>query len=176
MSREEKSGWLSKLDGVENTESILKNGLRMQRLTDRGNLMLSKPKTGGLNKEEGVALAHLVKRLNSLDPSSFSACQPMFILFDDVSSEGLISSMLDEIESDEKGRRQVVNEMIELLGREGVDASDARSMKINEALDHLSSLQSRADGARNNRLRIEREIRPYDDELAIVCWKRIAKT
>ena len=72
--------------------------------------------------------------------------------------------MLDEIESDEARRRQVVNEMIDLLGREGVDASDARSMKINEALDHLSSLQSRADGARNNRLRIEREIRPYDDD------------
>ena len=90
----------------------------------------------------------------------------MFILFDDVSSETLISSMLDEIESDEERRRQVVGEMIDLLGRDGIDASDARRMKINDALDHLSALQSRADNARKNRLRIEKEIRSYDSELA----------
>ena len=90
----------------------------------------------------------------------------MFILFDDVSSETLISSMLDEIESDEERRRQVVGEMIDLLSRDGIDASDARRMKINDALDHLSALQSRADNARKNRLRIEKEIRSYDSELA----------
>ena len=59
----------------------------------------------------------------------------MFILFDDVSSESLISSMLDEIESDEERRRQVVGEMIDLLDRDGIDASSARRMKINAALD-----------------------------------------
>ena len=99
-----------------------------------------------------------------MDPSSYSACQPLLILFDDVSSEALISSMLDQIENDEKRRRSVVDEMIELLAKEGIDASDARLMTISDA-DHLSSLQSKAEGSRNNRLRIEKEIRPYDEEL-----------
>ena len=166
MSREEKSGWLSQLDGVENTESILKEWNEDAAINRPWEPYVVKAEERWSQQGRRSSLSALVKRLNSLDPSSFSACQPMLVLFDDVSSEGLISSMLDEIESDEKRRRQVVNEMVELLGREGVDASDARSMKINEALDHLSSLQSRADGARNTRLRIEREIRPYDDELA----------
>ena len=90
----------------------------------------------------------------------------MFILFDDVSSESIISSILDEIENDEERRRQVVGEMIDLLSQDGIDASDARRMKINDALDHLSALQSKADRARNNRLRIEKEIRAFDSELA----------
>lgn len=166
MSREEKSGWLSQLDKVENTESILKKWNEDAAINRPWEPYIVKAEDRWSQQGRRSNLSALVKRLNSLDPSSFSACQPLLILFDDVSSEGLISSMLDEIESDEARRRQVVNEMIDLLGREGVDASDARSMKINEALDHLSSLQSRADGARNNRLRIEREIRPYDDELA----------
>ena len=166
MTREEKSGWLSQLDEVENTESILKKWNDDAAINRPWEPYIVKAEDRWSQQGRRSNLSALVKRLNSLDPSSFSACQPLLILFDDVSSEGLISSMLDEIESDEARRRQVVNEMIDLLGREGVDASDARSMKINEALDHLSSLQSRADGARNNRLRIEREIRPYDDELA----------
>ena len=166
MTREQKSGWLSQLDEVGNTESILKKWNEDAAINRPWEPYIVKAEDRWSQQGRRSNLSALVKRLNSLDPSSFSACQPLLILFDDVSSEGLISSMLDEIESDEARRRQVVNEMIELLGREGVDASDARSMKINEALDHLSSLQSRADGARNNRLRIEREIRPYDDELA----------
>ena len=166
MSRKEKSGWLSQLDEVENTESILKKWNQDAAMNRPWEPYIVKAEDRWSQQGRRSNLSALVKRLNSLDPSSFSACQPLLILFDDVSSEGLISSMLDEIESDEARRRRVVNEMIDLLGREGVDASDARSMKINEALDHLSSLQSRADGARNNRLRIEREIRPYDDELA----------
>ena len=166
MTRKEKSSWLSQLDEVENTESILKKWDKDAAINRPWEPYIVKAEDRWSQQGRRSNLSALVKRLNSLDPSSFSACQPLLILFDDVSSEGLISSMLDEIESDEARRRQVVNEMIELLGREGVDASDARSMKINEALDHLSSLQSRADGARNNRLRIEREIRPYDDELA----------
>ena len=90
----------------------------------------------------------------------------MFILFDDVSSESIISSILDEIENDEERRRQVVGEMVDLLSQDGIDASEARRMKINDALDHLSALQSKADRARNNRLRIEKEIRAFDSELA----------
>ena len=166
MSREEKSDWLSKLDKVENTESILKKWNEDAAINRPWEPYIVRAEDRWSQQGKRSNLSALVKRLNSLDPSSFSACQPLLILFDDVSSEGLISSMLDEIENDEARRRQVVDEMIDLLGREGVDASDARSMKINEALDYLSSLQSRADGARNNRLRIEREIRPYDDELA----------
>ena len=166
MTREEKSSWLSRLDEVENTESILKKWIEDAAINRPWEPYIVKAEDRWSQQGRRSNLSALVKRLNSLDPSSFSACQPLFILFDDVSSEELISSMLDEIESDEARRRNVVNEMIDLLAREGVDASDARSMKINEALDHLSSLQSRADGARNNRLRIEREIRPYDDELA----------
>ena len=166
MTREEKSGWLSQLDEVENTESILKKWNDDAAINRPWEPYIVKAEDRWSQQGRRSNLSALVKRLNSLDPSSFSACQPLLILFDDVSSEGLISSMLDEIESDEARRRQVVNEMIDLLGREGVDASDAKSMKINEALDHLSTLQSRADDARNNRLRIEREIRPYDDELA----------
>ena len=166
MSRKEKSGWLSQLDEVENTESILKKWNEDAAINRPWEPYIVKAEDRWSQQGRRSNLSALVKRLNSLDPSSFSACQPLLILFDDVSSEGLISSMLDEIENDEARRRQVMNEMIDLLGRDGVDASDARSMKINEALDYLSSLQSRADGARNNRLRIEREIRPYDDELA----------
>ena len=166
MSREEKSGWLSQLDEVENTESILKKWNEDAAINRPWEPYIVKAEDRWSQQGRRSNLSALVKRLNSLDPSSFPACQPLLILFDDVSSEGLISSMLDEIENDEARRRQVVNEMIDLLSREGVDASDARSMKINEALEHLSSLQSRADGARNNRLRIEREIRPYDAELA----------
>ena len=166
MSRVEKSGWLSQLDEVENTESILKKWNDEAAVNRPWEPYIVKAEDRWSAQGRRSNLSALVKRLNSLDPSSFSACQPLLILFDDVSSESLISAMLDEIESDEARRRQVVNEMIELLSKEGVDASDARSMKINKALDHLSSLQSRADGARNNRLRIEREIRPYDDELA----------
>jgi len=166
MSRVEKSDWLSQLDEVENTESILKKWNEDAAVNRPWEPYIVKAEDRWSAQGRRSNLSALVKRLNSLDPSSFSACQPLLILFDDVSSESLISAMLDEIESDEARRRQVVNEMIELLSKEGVDASDARSMKINKALDHLSSLQSRADGARNNRLRIEREIRPYDDELA----------
>ena len=49
-------------------------------------------------------LSSILRRLNALDPSSYSACQPLFILFDDVSSEMLINSMLDDIEKDEMRR------------------------------------------------------------------------
>ena len=63
-------------------------------------------------------------------------------------------------------RSEIIDEMIALLASEKIDASDARNMTINDALDYLSSLQSRADDSRKNRLRIEKEIRPYDEELA----------
>jgi hypothetical protein len=166
VPREKKGKWLSDLDDVVNTDSLLNKWEK--------DAALNRPWEPYTHKAEGrwsehgrrSSLTTIVKRLNGLDPSSFSACQPLLILFDDASSEYLITSMLDEIESDEKRRREVVGEMIELLGSEGIDASPARRMKISDALEHLTSLQSKADAARTNRLRIEKEIRPFDDELA----------
>lgn len=166
MPREKKGRWLTGLDDVINTENLLEKWNKDAALNRPWEPYIHKAENRWSERGRRSNLSAIVKRLNALDPSSFSACQPMFILFDDVSSETLISSMLDEIESDEERRRQVVGEMIDLLGKDGIDASDARRMKINDALDHLSALQSRADNARKNRLRIEKEIRPYDDELA----------
>ena len=166
MPREKKGRWLTDLDDVINTENLLEKWNKDASLNRPWEPYIHKAENRWSERGRRSNLSTIVKRLNALDPSSFSACQPMFILFDDVSSEALISSMLDEIEVDEERRRQVVGEMIDLLGRDGIDASDARRMKINDALDHLSALQSRADNARKNRLRIEKEIRSYDSELA----------
>ena len=166
MPREKKGRWLTDLDDVINTENLLEKWNKDASLNRPWEPYIHKAENRWSERGRRSNLSAIVKRLNALDPSSFSACQPMFILFDDVSSETLISSMLDEIESDEERRRQVVGEMIVLLSRDGIDASDARRMKINDALDHLSALQSRADNARKNRLRIEKEIRSYDSELA----------
>ena len=166
MPREKKGRWLTELDDVINTENLLEKWNKDASLNRPWEPYIHKAENRWSERGRRSNLSAIVKRLNALDPSSFSACQPMFILFDDVSSETLISSMLDEIESDEERRRQVVGEMIDLLARDGIDASDARRMNINDALDRLSALQSRADNARKNRLRIEKEIRSYDGELA----------
>ena len=166
MSRKEKSDWLSRLDSVENTEDILKKWDEDAAVNRPWEPYIVRAEDRWSQRGKRSSLSAIVRRLNALDPSSYSACQPLLILFDDVSSEALISSMLDQIENDEKRRRSVVDEMIELLAKEGIDASDARLMTISDALDHLSSLQSKAEGSRNNRLRIEKEIRPYDEELA----------
>lgn len=166
MPRGKKGRWLTDLDDVTNTENLLKKWNKDAALNRPWEPYIHKAEARWSERGRRSNLSTIVKRLNALDPSSYSACQPMFILFDDVSSESLISSMLDEIESDEERRRQVVGEMIDLLDRDGIDASSARRMKINDALDHLSALQSRADRARNNRLRIEKDIRAFDSELA----------
>ena len=166
VSREKKGKWLSDLDDVVNTDSLLGKWEKDAALNRPWEPYTHKAEERWSEHGRRSSLTAIVKRLNGLDPSSFSACQPLMILFDDASSEYLITSMLDEIESDEKRRREVVGEMIELLGSEGIDASPARRMKISDALEHLTSLQSKADEARTNRLRIEKEIRPFDEELA----------
>lgn len=166
VPREKKGKWLSDLDDVVNTDSLLNKWEKDAALNRPWEPYTHKAEERWSEHGRRSGLTAIVKRLNGLDPSSFSACQPLLILFDDASSEYLITSMLDEIESDEKRRREVVGEMIELLGSEGIDASPARRMKISDALEHLTSLQSKADTARTNRLRIEKEIRPFDDELA----------
>ena len=90
----------------------------------------------------------------------------MFILFDDVSSETLISSMLDEIESDEERRRQVVGEMIDLLGRDGIDASDARRMKINDALTTFLHYNLEQIMPEKIACALKKKFVSYDSELA----------
>ena len=166
VPREKKGKWLSDLDDVVNTDSLLNKWEKDAALNRPWEPYTHKAEDRWSEHGRRSNLTAIVKRLNGLDPSSFSACQPLLILFDDASSEYLITSMLDEIESDEERRREVVGEMIELLDSEGIDASPARRMKISDALEHLTSLQSKADEARTNRLRIEKEIRPFDDELA----------
>ena len=166
MPRDKKGRWLNELDDVSNTDKLLEKWNADASLNRPWEPYVHKAEERWSERGKRSNLSAIVRRLNALDPSSFSACQPLLILFDDVSSEQLISSMLDEIENDEKRRRNIVDEMIGLLNDEGIDASDARKMKISDALDHLASLQSRADTARTNRLRIEKEIRPFDDELA----------
>ena len=166
VSREKKGRWLGDLDDVANTDYLLENWEKDAAANRPWEPYTHKAEERWAERDRRSNLTAIVKRLNGLDPSSFSACQPLLILFDDVSSENLINSMLDEIESDEKRRREVVGEMIDLLGRDGIDASSARRMKISDALDHLTSLQSKADEARRNRLKIEKEIRPFDEELA----------
>jgi hypothetical protein len=166
VPREKKGKWLSDLDDVANTDMLLDKWERDAALNRPWEPYTHKAEDLWSEHGRRSSLTTIVKRLNGLDPSSFSACQPLLVLFDDASSEYLITSMLDEIESDERRRREVIGEMIELLGSEGIDASPARRMKISDALEHLTSLQSKADGVRTNRLRIENEIRPFDDELA----------
>ena len=166
VSREKKGRWLGDLDDVANTDSLLENWEKDAAANRPWEPYAHRAEERWAERDRRSNLTAIVKRLNALDPSSFSACQPLLILFDDVSSENLINSMLDEIESDEARRREVVGEMIDLLSRDGIDASSARRMKISDALDHLTSLQSKADEARMNRLKIEKEIRPFDEELA----------
>ena len=166
MSKEEKNEWLSNLDKVEDTDLLLERWDEYASVSRPWEPYVHRAEERWSAMGRRSNLSELVRRMTALDPSSYSACQPLLILLDDVNSEMLISSMLDEVENDESRRREVVNEMILLLSKDGIDASDARSMSINDALEFLSSLQSKADDARKNRLRIEKEIRPYDADLA----------
>ena len=166
MSEDEKSEWLSKLEKVEDTDLLLEKWNEDASNNRPWEPYVHKAEERWSAMGRRSNLSDLVRRMDALDPSSYSACQPLLILLDDVNSEMLISSMLDEVENDESRRREVVNEMILLLSKDGIDASDARNMSINDALEFLSSLQSKADDARKNRLRIEKEIRPYDEDLA----------
>jgi len=166
MSEEEKGEWLSNLEKVEDTDLLLERWNQEASINRPWEPYVHKAEERWSAMGRRSNLSDLVRRMDALDPSSYSACQPLLILLDDVNSEMLISSMLDEVENDESRRREVVNEMILLLSKDGIDASDARNMGINDALEFLSSLQSKADDARKNRLRIEKEIRPYDEDLA----------
>ncbi|MEE2984593.1 MAG: hypothetical protein VX366_00035 [Candidatus Thermoplasmatota archaeon] len=163
---DKKGEWLSMLDDVSSTSEVQEKWEKDAEKYRPWEPYIHRSEGKWLERGRRSNLSAIVKRLNSLDPSSYAACQPLLILFDDVSSESLIKSMLDDIEADESRRRSVVNEMIALLNSEGIDASDARGMEISSALDYLSSMQQKAGNLRELRLRIEKEIRPFDEELA----------
>ena len=166
LSHEKKADWLEKLDDFSQTENTL--------LAWESDSKDNRPWEPYVNRSEkkwidlGIRneLTQIIKRLENLDPSSYPACQPIYILFDDVGSIDLIKSMIDDIEQDENKRKDVIVEMISLLQEEGVDASSARMMDISDALDYINSMQGVAKQMRNTRLRIDKEIRPFDESLA----------
>ncbi len=166
LSHEKKADWLERLDDFSQTENTL--------LAWESDSRENRPWEPYVNRSEkkwidlGIRneLTRIVKRLENLDPSSYPACQPIYILFDDVGSIDLIKSMIDDIEQDENKRKDIIIEMISLLQEEGVDASSARMMDISDALDYINSMQGVAKQMRDTRLRIDKEIRPFDESLA----------
>ena len=145
---DKKGEWLSMLDDVSSTSEVQEKWEKDAEKYRPWEPYIHRSEGKWLERGRRSNLSAIVKRLNSLDPSSYAACQPLLILFDDVSSESLIKSMLDDIEADESRRKSVVNEMIALLNSEGIDASDARGMEISSALDYLSSMQQKAGNLR----------------------------
>ena len=137
MSEDEKSEWLSKLEKVEDTDLLLEKWNEDASNNRPWEPYVHKAEERWSAMGRRSNLSDLVRRMDALDPSSYSACQPLLILLDDVNSEMLISSMLDEVENDESRRREVINEMILLLGKDGIDASDARNMGINDDIEFL---------------------------------------
>ena len=99
VSREKKGRWLGDLDDVANTDSLLDNWEKDAAANRPWEPYAHRAEERWAERDRRSNLTAIVKRLNALDPSSFSACQPLLILFDDVSSEYLINSMLDEIDS-----------------------------------------------------------------------------
>ena len=166
LSQEKKSGWLDRLDDFSKTEEILLDWDKEASENRPWESYVSRAEDKWVDLGIRIELTNIVKRLENLDPSSYPACQPLYILFDDVSSKDLISDMLDDIEKDEQKRREIISEMIALLESEGVDASAARGMTISDGLEYLNSMQDVAREMRNTRLKIDKEIRPFDEELA----------
>ena len=165
-SRSEKSNWLNLLSNVDRTEELERSWEADSAENRPWEPYLNKTEAKWVDKGKSSNLNSIIKRLNSLDSSSYSACQPLYILLEDVDSEELIHSMLDDIESDEMRRRELVNGMVKTLQNEGFDASKAKKMGITEALDYLNSIQSDVDNLRKTRLKIDKEIRPFDPTLA----------
>lgn len=166
MNRNEKSNWLNLLSDVDRTEELERSWETDSAENRPWESYLNKTEAKWVDKGKSSNLNSIIKRLNSLDSSSYSACQPLYILLEDVDSEELIHSMLDDIESDEMRRRELVNDMVKTLQNEGFDASKAKKMGITKALDYLNSIQSDVDNLRKTRLKIDKEIRPFDPILA----------
>ena len=166
LSHEKKGDWLEKLDEFSNTENTLLEWESDSRENRPWEPYVNRSEKKWVDLGIRSELSKIVKRLEALDISSYPACQPIYILFDDVGSIDSIKSMLTEIEDDEQNRRNIIVEMISILQEEGVDASAARMMPISDALDYINSMQDVAKQMRETRLRIDKEIRPFDEELA----------
>ena len=104
-SRSEKSNWLNLLSNVDRTEELERSWEADSAENRPWEPYLNKTEAKWVDKGKSSNLNSIIKRLNSLDSSSYSACQPLYILLEDVDSEELIHSMLDDIESDEMRRR-----------------------------------------------------------------------
>ncbi len=166
ISNSEKGNWLSQLDRIVVTDSLIEKWERDAIVNRPWEPFAYRAENSWRDRGRYTALQNIVKRLENLDPSSIPACQPLLVLFDDVDSEEVLSNLISDIEEDERRRRKVVSEMIELLAVDGIDASSVTNMDIATALEHLTSLQERANSARIKRLRIEKEVRPFDEDLA----------
>lgn len=166
ISHEEKSEWLGLLDEVASTDSLIDKWEADGRKKHPWEPFAHRAKTKWSERGKESKLLQLVSRLNRLDPSSISATQPLLVMIDDPNSEEALSELIAEIELSESKRRKVIEEMVSLLESDGLYATDALEMSIADALDHLTELQIDADSRRTIRLRIEHDVRPFDDELA----------
>ncbi|MGB1588753.1 MAG: hypothetical protein ACPHDO_00255 [Candidatus Poseidoniaceae archaeon] len=166
LSHEKKSEWLTRLDDFSSTERTLLEWESDSRENRPWEPYVNRAEKKWIDLGVRNDLTKIVKRLEMLDESSYPACQPLYILFDNVGNLEVIQTMLTEIENDENKRRDIIVEMISLLQEEGVDASAARIMNISDALDYINSMQGVAKEMRSTRLRIDKEIRPFDEELA----------
>ncbi len=166
LSHEKKSEWLTRLDDFSSTERTLLEWESDSRENRPWEPYVNRAEKKWIDLGVRNDLTKIVKRLEMLDESSYPACQPLYILFDNVGNLEVIQTMLTEIENDENKRRDIIVEMISLLQEEGVDASAARMMNISDALDYINSMQGVAKEMRSTRLRIDKEIRPFDEELA----------
>ena len=166
LSHEKKSEWLTRLDDFSATENTLLDWESDSRENRPWEPYVNRAEKKWIDLGVRNDLTKIVKRLEMLDESSYPACQPLYILFDNVGNLEVIQTMLTEIEIDENKRRDIIVEMITILQEEGVDASAARMMNISDALDYINSMQGVAKQMRSTRLRIDKEIRPFDEELA----------
>ena len=94
LPQEKKSGWLDRLDDFSKTEEILLDWDKEASENRPWESYVSRAEDKWIDLGIRVELTNIVKRLENLDPSSYPACQPLYILFDDVSSKDLISDML----------------------------------------------------------------------------------
>jgi len=166
ISQEGKSSWLEKLDDASRTNSLISEWESVVSAERPWEPYAYRAKDTWKNSGKGPVLKGIIQRLESLDPSSIPATQPLLILLEDPGGEDSISDMIAVVELEESKRKKVIEEMIDLLNKEGVDASDAKEMGITEALEFLADKQQFADSRRSNRLRIEHDIKPFDENLA----------
>ena len=166
ISHEEKGEWLRRLDEAPSTDSLIDKWEAEGRKRHPWEPFAHRAKTKWSERGKENKLSQLVSRLNRLDPSSISATQPLLVMIADPNSDEALSELIAEIELGESKRRKVIEEMVAMLESDGISATDALEMSITDALDHLTDLQVDADSRRTIRLRIEHDVRPFDDELA----------